>query len=253
MYSSSDEDENHLAQFEDLMKGVDVTYKRIETIRHAENALSKLEDEQMLAMDCEGVIKNEMVSLIQLGAKNKPVYLFDIQQLGNKVFDLGLKELLENEQVCKVLYGCPGDYTSLDQGSGVYMRNIVDLQVLEWYCRGRQNGSYTLQIKGLKFAAGHYVDDEILKDMGVYDIDSVNTAGKNVFKYYSDVYKERPLPKYLKTYAALDVKLIWLLVEGLQNVVDIDFDDEDDVMLKRLKSVSMQYAQTRSTKAFYCF
>ena len=56
-------------------------------------------------------------------------YIFDITKLGNTAFTMGLKALLEDGDVVKVLHDCRQDSAALNARHNVVLTNVFDTQV----------------------------------------------------------------------------------------------------------------------------
>ena len=84
-----------------------------------------------LAVDCEGVnlSRDGTITIVSVATRNK-VYLFDVQQLGAVVFDAGLREILEDPNIFKLMFDCRKDSDALLHLFGVQMRGMLDLQLM---------------------------------------------------------------------------------------------------------------------------
>lgn len=76
-----------------------------DTVRCKEIA-SRLLDERVLAVDCQGVHlgANGTLTLLQIGTSNEEVYLFDVQHCDELLSVAELKRVLESGDIVKVGY-----------------------------------------------------------------------------------------------------------------------------------------------------
>lgn len=85
---------------------------------------------KLLAVDCEGsnLGREGTLTLVQV-ASESDVMLFDILNLRSAAFSLGLRRLLEDSSVIKVMHDCRRDVDALQQLFGVHVNNVFDTQV----------------------------------------------------------------------------------------------------------------------------
>ncbi|XP_045175352.1 uncharacterized protein LOC123536318 [Mercenaria mercenaria] len=95
-----------------------------------------LQQETLLAVDCEGVQlgKDGPLTLLQIGTLNGTVYLFDVmknEQEQDKSFfkDSGLDGLLTSSEIVKVIHSCSEDSAALFHQFGIKLENVFDTQV----------------------------------------------------------------------------------------------------------------------------
>lgn len=76
-----------------------------DTVRCKEIA-SRLLDERVLTVDCQGVHlgANGTLTLLQIGTSNEEVYLFDVQHCDELLSVAELKRVLESGDIVKVGY-----------------------------------------------------------------------------------------------------------------------------------------------------
>lgn len=102
-------------------------------IRIVEEVLLK---EDILALDCEGIFlsKNGRLTLLQLATLSGEVYIFDILKGGSLMFlgldkdKRGLKAVLENKNIVKVIHDCRCDWESLLFQYEIRLHNFIDTQ-----------------------------------------------------------------------------------------------------------------------------
>ncbi|CAJ1358822.1 unnamed protein product [Effrenium voratum] len=187
---------------------VAMVVKVVDTIDQCRSWTDQCLSRSQLSMDVEGVdlCRSGPISIIQIGL-DSDVLLFDIITLGQDAFSRGgLKDLLESERVCKVIYDGRADADALYHRHGVTLRRAFDLQVLHALRYSQTNDKY---VKGLQ---------RCLDDAGVVPLlerqraAQIKKAGKQLFAPElggrAEVWMERPLRQLLVEYAALDVKYL---------------------------------------------
>lgn len=92
-------------------------------------ACEVIKKEKIIALDCEGYnLGRGILSLIQIALINGKVYIFDIYELP-KMISCGLKEIIESENILKVINHCRNDYINLKGQYNVDMKYIFDVAV----------------------------------------------------------------------------------------------------------------------------
>lgn len=88
-------------------------------------------DQVVISVDCEGInlgVKGEL-TLIEIGTTSGEAFIFDVLACPAIMSDGGLKALLENESVIKVIHDCRNDSVNLFNQFKVLLRNVFDTQV----------------------------------------------------------------------------------------------------------------------------
>ncbi|KAL3859216.1 hypothetical protein ACJMK2_009445 [Sinanodonta woodiana] len=100
------------------------------------SAIRRLEQEKVIAVDCEGVHLGTKgpLTLMQIGTINGDVYLFDVmknEKEQDKSFfkDTGLDNVLSSPNIVKVIHSCSGDSAALFHQFGIKLDNVFDTQV----------------------------------------------------------------------------------------------------------------------------
>ena len=125
----------------DYLKRITTDFKSkveyINSIENVEQALTQLRQHEELAFGCEGVRlgKGGKLTLIQIMAKDKQVFLFDVLVLGNTLFDNGMREILESTSINKIMFDCRGGSDSLWEEYKVELTNVLDMQLYEFMVR----------------------------------------------------------------------------------------------------------------------
>lgn len=89
------------------------------------------EEPVVISVDCEGInlgLKGEL-TLVEIGTVRGEAFIFDVLQCPNIVTEGGLKALLENENVIKIIHDCRNDSVNLFVQFKVLLRNVFDTQV----------------------------------------------------------------------------------------------------------------------------
>lgn len=93
------------------------------------------DDPVVISVDCEGInlgLKGEL-TLVEIGTIRGEAFIFDVLQCPNIVTEGGLKALLENENVIKIIHDCRNDSVNLFVQFKVLLRNVFDTQVRHFH------------------------------------------------------------------------------------------------------------------------
>ncbi|XP_063418041.1 uncharacterized protein LOC134700595 [Mytilus trossulus] len=106
----------------------------VEIIKETERCLSivdQLSKCDFIAMDAEGINlgKDGPLTLLQIGTVDDKVYLFDIASNRDLFRNGKLKDILQSENLVKVIHSCSGDSAALYHQFGVRLNNVFDTQV----------------------------------------------------------------------------------------------------------------------------
>ncbi|CAG2233182.1 EGL [Mytilus edulis] len=106
----------------------------VEIIKESERCLrvvDQLSKCDFIAMDAEGINlgKDGPLTLLQIGTVDDKVYLFDIASNKDLFRNGKLKEILQSENLVKVIHSCSGDSAALYHQFGVRLKNVFDTQV----------------------------------------------------------------------------------------------------------------------------
>lgn len=113
-----------------LINNVSQTCKIVENI---------LANQLIISLDCEGVLlsKEGKLTLLQIGVSTGEVYVFDILKGGSLMFSgldtntkRGLKFILENSKILKIIHDCRSDWESLLHQYDIRLFNFIDSQEL---------------------------------------------------------------------------------------------------------------------------
>ena len=135
------------------------------------------------------------------------VYLFDVHTLGVALFDRGVRAILENPSIFKIMFDCRGDAAALYHQFQVTLQGVLDMQV------ATHNGYKWLS--GFKKTLDKYDIAATAKEEGV-----TLFAPERGGSY--EVWKRRPLHPALCIYAVEDVRLAVALFAKIQTRVSIE-------------------------------
>ena len=238
-----------LRQLEDATKGLSTEVKVVETKEEVRKALLVLEKFDELALDCEGVKlgRKGKLTVLQLGAKDREVYVFDILRLGKDAFETGLKDLLESKRTVKITYDCRNDSDSLLHEYQVKLSNVLDMQLFEYICRKKAGKPEVNRyhpnkevIRGMNSACQNYLEPNALSRKGILSINDVKNAGGSVMRSCQTVWRYRPLSEALKKYSAMDILSIWEIHHALTRIIPLI-----GIEKIRLEIASERYAGVR--------
>lgn len=85
----------------------------------------------VVSFDCEGInlgTKGQL-TLLEIGTTRGEAFIFDILTCPDMLVNGGLKELLESNNVIKVIHDCRNDSVNLFNQYNILLRNIFDTQV----------------------------------------------------------------------------------------------------------------------------
>ncbi|KAL9646363.1 hypothetical protein ABK040_014514 [Willaertia magna] len=184
-------------------KKLENTYLLVDNYNTLQKAKQELQNQSILAVDCEGVCLSYhgKLTLVQIAANHKQ-YLFDFLIINENIKEemvQFLKELFENESILKIFHACSSDCKALYGQYQIKINNIMDTQILFKYLpilTTDTNNSIDLSNIGLNNLLILFSIEENLHK------DDIN----NIYKIDNTIWEKRPLSNDLKNYAAMDVK-----------------------------------------------
>uniref|UniRef100_A0A914WRB4 3'-5' exonuclease domain-containing protein n=1 Tax=Plectus sambesii TaxID=2011161 RepID=A0A914WRB4_9BILA len=93
----------------------------------------------------------EFLTLVVIGTSSGKLFLFDLVHSDSIMLESGLKELLESDQLLKVLHDARRVGTLLTQRYGVNMRNVFDTQVAHSVLQHDKFGKPMHEMRGISF------------------------------------------------------------------------------------------------------
>lgn len=192
----------------------------ITTLQECKAAVKQLSQKKYIALDLEGVrlSRHGRVCLVQMASLDA-VYLFDIVARGKNDWALarqmfyygGLKELMENDQITKVMHDCRHDSDALYNQFGVKLENVLDTQVLFSVLR---------KVRGMEVGLPVSLKTLLKKFAGLTEEDlQVKSAVKESMRGEDDFWLKRPLSQQAKQYSRLDVEYLLPVSELLTRYV----------------------------------
>ncbi|XP_063447957.1 piRNA biogenesis protein EXD1-like [Mytilus trossulus] len=187
-------------------KYVDTKDKFIEVMKELQE---KIENKQMIAVDCEGVDLSRFgsVTLVNIGTRDL-VYLIDILKIGNSVFDDGLRSILEDSGIEKLMFDCREDADALLHIHKVKLNGVLDVQILEVNNRIHVYRNGYTKIRSLKHCLELFVNDNTLVNIKLQGRSSMNIS--------SNIWKKRPLDENMLKYASADILGLFKLYDALR-------------------------------------
>eukprot|EP00931_Biecheleriopsis_adriatica_P095899 TRINITY_DN69546_c0_g1_i1.p1 TRINITY_DN69546_c0_g1~~TRINITY_DN69546_c0_g1_i1.p1 ORF type:complete len:343 (-),score=60.92 TRINITY_DN69546_c0_g1_i1:122-1150(-) len=200
------------------------------TESEVEEACAILTQESVIAVDCEGENLGEKgkLSIVQVSAEDGRTFIFDVHGTTGKVFDWGLKELLEKSHVVKLMFDCRQDVAALEVLHSVSLSNIRDLQLLEVFTRHDDKDQQRKRLYGV-FHHGNvegqphlyknlYRLASFAKCLEEFDLggDEVKTEVTSAFRSDMKYWMQRPLPQKALEYASKDAAALFDLLRAIQ-------------------------------------
>ena len=186
----------------------------VDTVEACQRECARLAASGVVAVDFEGVdlCRDGELLLAQLAAADGPVVLIDVYKLGEAAFaEGGLRELLQSQQVLKLIFDGRSDSDALYHLHKCRLRQVCDIQVLFTLHLdfASTTGKPMTHLSGLDRALGACAsiparDGEALR--------SLKRACKKLFvpdcggSY--EVWRQRPLHPALVLYACADVQYL---------------------------------------------
>lgn len=89
------------------------------------------DERAVISFDCEVVNAGtkSVLTLMQIGTTRGEVFIFDLKMCPQMATDGGLKTLLEDENVIKIIHDCRNDSFNLHSQYNILLRNVFDTQV----------------------------------------------------------------------------------------------------------------------------
>ncbi|CAC5411180.1 EXD1 [Mytilus coruscus] len=206
----SRESAGEITQSGTIQVGINETssYKYIDTKGKFSSAINelnnKIRDGKTIALDCEGVELSRFgcVTMVNIGTRDM-VYLIDVLMIGNNVFDDGLRSILENTTIEKLMFDCREDADALFHLHKVKLDGILDVQLLELSNRIYRHG-YTI-LGSLEKCLQNFLSDDTLLQM--------KKQGRQTMLRTTNIWRNRPLSESMLKYAAVDVLALFQLYD----------------------------------------
>ncbi|CAG2234694.1 EGL [Mytilus edulis] len=163
--SEPDNDADQQQQSDDSTTNV---YNRREQQMSRNNTKRDNTNDKTIAFDCEGVDLSRFgsVTMVNIGTRDI-IYLIDVLKIGDSVFDDGLRSILENNAIEKLMFDCREDADALFHLHKVNLDGVLDVQLLELSNRIYRNG-YT-KLESLEKCIRNFLTDDTLLRLKNWD------------------------------------------------------------------------------------
>lgn len=185
-----------------------------------EAILKSAQTEQVvISFDCEGInlgVKGQL-TLLEIGTTRGEAFIFDVLSCPEMVLEGGLKVLLENENVIKVIHDCRNDSVNLNKQFGILMRNVFDTQSAHAVLQFQNHQKQVYKVKNVSL--------NTLCEIYGAPINPMKDQLKNVYRRDQKYWARRPLTRDMLLYAAGDVLVLIneLLYANMANAITVDF------------------------------
>lgn len=155
--------------------------------------------QNIVSFDCEGInlgLKG-VLTLCQIATLNGEVYILDIMACPNMIVEGKIKDLLESENVTKVIHDCRNDSVNLYNQFDITLKNVFDTQAAHAVLQLQQQNVPVYKVKNLSLNA--------LCELYNAPMNPMKEQLKNVYKRDQRYWARRPLSKDMIIYAASDV------------------------------------------------
>mmetsp|Transcript_126145 Transcript_126145/g.315294 ORF Transcript_126145/g.315294 Transcript_126145/m.315294 type:complete len:342 (+) Transcript_126145:56-1081(+) len=182
----------------------------------------RLASERLLCIDCEGadlskgswrdgqlvqdpaVPLHGQICLLQIGTTSGEAFAIDIYELGAAAFDLGLRALLEDARIIKVVHDFRQDEDALWHQFRVRAQGLFDCQIADVFLR-RLKGHRTGYVLGsAKLIANHGIELVSVPGYGAITQEQKLLIHER-FSQDRHLWARRPLPCEMVQYAKADV------------------------------------------------
>jgi len=110
-----------------------VTFEVVDELSQLQEAVSRIRARPYFALDLESfdLGRHYPISVLQISLSETEVIVLDAIRLGATMFESGqgVRELLEDPSIAKIMHDCRRDSAALYFLHGVHLRNVFDTQV----------------------------------------------------------------------------------------------------------------------------
>lgn len=188
----------------------------------------KRNGKSIVSFDCEGInlgLKG-VLTLCQIATMNGEVYILDIMACPSMVVEGKIKELLESENVIKIIHDCRNDSVNLQNQFEITLKNVFDTQAAHAVLQLQQQGVPVYKVKNLSLNA--------LCELYNAPMNPMKEQLKNVYRRDQRYWARRPLTKDMIIYAASDV--LSLVNPAIYAYMSTNIKPENQQLLEELSS-----------------
>jgi exonuclease 3'-5' domain-containing protein 1 len=156
----------------------------------------------LISFDCEGInlgAKGQL-TLAEIGTTRGEAFIFDLLTCPGLVLDGGLKQLLESDNVIKIIHDCRNDSVNLYNQYGIVLRNVFDTQSAHACIQFQESGKQVYKVKNVSL--------NTLCEVYKAPINPMKDQLKNVYRRDQKYWARRPLTKEMLLYAAGDALVL---------------------------------------------
>ncbi|CAH0714014.1 unnamed protein product, partial [Brenthis ino] len=160
---------------------------------------TKRTSKSIVSFDCEGInlgLKG-VLTLCQIATMNGEVYILDILACPGMVMEGKIKDLLESENVVKIIHDCRNDSVNLHNQFEITLKNVFDTQAAHAVLQLQQQNVPVYKVKNLSLNA--------LCELYNAPMNPMKEQLKNVYRRDQRYWARRPLTKDMIIYSASDV------------------------------------------------
>ncbi|XP_073470989.1 piRNA biogenesis protein EXD1-like [Aquarana catesbeiana] len=204
---------------ERAVEKMDINFTVIDQLQVMCNlAISHLRCQTDIGLSAAGsnLCRHESLCWLQVASKSH-VYMFDIATLGLNVFKCGLKGVLEDENIVKVIHDCRGLSDCLYHKYGVEISNVFDTQVADIFLFHKETG-------GLLPQCPSTLEECLTKRLNVpSSLISFLSHSQGIMKDNNPLWSLCVLPLTLQKALALEASYVLSLRTPMINAMMADF------------------------------